>query len=162
MVLGTPNSTEILYGLRVLPAAQQPAPNSAIAGRNPKLKGPVRRLSVDFMIRWTDINLTPGPNDSHGGRIQVELLAYSPGGQALNWTGGTQVMEMPPGTYAAVQKSGIPAHIEIDVPQDQPVVLSSGVYDLSTGKAGTLQIPLQAGTAQAAASSPAAPGTKNP
>ncbi len=162
MLLGTPNSTEILYGLRVVPAAQQPAPNSAIAGHNPKFKGPVRRLSVDFMIRWTDIHLVAAHDDSHTGRIQVELLAYSPDGQALNWNGGTQMMNLPPQTYAAIQKSGIPAHVEIDVPLDQPVVLSSGVYDLSTGKAGTLQIPLQPGTAQAAASSPAAPGTKNP
>ncbi|UWZ84193.1 VWA domain-containing protein [Occallatibacter riparius] len=162
MLLGTPNSTEILYGLRVLPAAQQPAPNAAIAGHNSKLKGPVRRLSVDFMIRWTDINLTPGPNDSHGGRVQVELLAYSSDGQALNWNGGTEVMQMAPQTYAAVQKSGIPAHIEIDVPQDQPVILSSGVYDLSTGKVGTLQIPLQPGTAHAAASAPAVPGATKP
>jgi VWFA-related protein len=162
MLLGTPNSTEILYGLRVLLAAQQPAPNSTIAGRNPKLKGPVRRLSVDFMIRWTDISLAPGNNDSHTGRIQVELLAYSPDGQTINWNGGTQMMDLPAQTYAAIQKSGIPAHIEIDVPQDQPVVLSSGVYDLSTGKAGTLQIPLQTGIAQATASAPAGPGPKNP
>jgi VWFA-related protein len=162
MLLGTPNSTEILYGLRVVPSAQQPAPNSAIAGRNPKLKGPVRRISVDFMIRWTDISLAPGHDDSHTGRIQVELLAYSPDGQALNWNGGTQMMDLPAQTYAAIQKSGIPAHIEIDVPQDQPVVLSSGVYDLSTGKAGTLQIPLQPVTTQAVTSAPAGPGANNP
>jgi VWFA-related protein len=161
MLLGTPNSTEILYGLRVVPAAQQPAPNSVIAGRNPKLKGPVRRLSVDFMIRWTDINFAPGRDESHTGQIQVELLAYSPNGQALNWNGGIQKMNLPPQTYAAIQKSGIPAHVEIDVPLDQPVVLSSGVYDWRTGKAGTLQIPLQPTPAQPAASAPAAPGNKN-
>jgi hypothetical protein len=44
-------------------------------------------------------------------------------------------------TYAAIQHSGIPAHLEIDLPQSD-VYLATGIYDLESGKAGTLEIPL--------------------
>jgi VWFA-related protein len=142
MLLGMPGATEILYGMRALPAAKQPAPGSPRAGANTKLAGPVTRYSVDFMIRWTDIRLDPGPQNSHTGKIEVELLAYAPDGTVLNWTGGTMNMDLKPDIYAAIQRSGVPAHFEIDVPQGKEFVLSTGVYDWLSSKAGTLQVPL--------------------
>jgi hypothetical protein len=44
-------------------------------------------------------------------------------------------------SFAKMQKDGIPAHLEIDVP---PVdaFLATGVYDWGLRKAGTLEIPL--------------------
>jgi hypothetical protein len=47
-----------------------------------------------------------------------------------------------PDVYAAIQRSGVPAHFEIDVPSDKDVFLSTGVYDWGSGKAGTLEIPI--------------------
>ena len=140
MLLGMPDSNEILYGMRVAPAAKQPGPGASHAGANAKLSGPVTRYSVDFMIRWTDLRLNPGPQNSHTAKIQVELLAYSPDGTALNWTGGEMAMDLKPDIFAAIQRSGVPAHFEIDVPQGKEFVLSTGVYDWLSGKAGTLQI----------------------
>ena len=140
MLLGMPDSNEILYGMRVAPAAKQPGPGAPHAGANAKLSGPVTRYSVDFMIRWTDLRLNPGPQNSHTAKIQVELLAYSPDGTALNWTGGEMAMDLKPDIFAAIQRSGVPAHFEIDVPQGKEFVLSTGVYDWLSGKAGTLQI----------------------
>ena len=142
MLLGMPDSTEILYGLRAAPAAQQPAPGAKLAGSNSKLNGPVTRYSVEFMIRWTDLRLNPGPQNSHTGKIEVQLLAYSPDGTALNWTGGAMAMDLKPDIYAAIQRSGVPAHFDIDVPQGKPFILSTGVYDWLSGKAGTLQVAL--------------------
>ncbi|MFZ0394670.1 MAG: VWA domain-containing protein [Terracidiphilus sp.] len=140
MRLGLPQFAEILYGLRVLPAAKQPTPGAPHAGANAKLAGPVTRYSVDFMIRWTDLRLNPGPQNTHTGKIQVELLAYSPDGTALNWIGGTMAITLKPDIYAAIQRSGVPAHFDIDVPQGKQFVLSTGVYDWLSGKAGTLQV----------------------
>ncbi|HTX75515.1 MAG TPA: VWA domain-containing protein [Terracidiphilus sp.] len=140
MFLGLPDSTEILYGLRVHPAAAQPALGAKLAGANTKLTGPFTRYSVEFMIRWTDVRLDPGPQTTHTGKVQVELLAYSPDGTALNWIGGTMSLDLKPDIYAAIQRSGIPAHFDIDVPQGKPFVLSTGVYDWLSGKAGTLQV----------------------
>jgi hypothetical protein len=94
------------------------------------------------MIRWTDVKLDPGAKGAHAGKIQVELLAYDRDGKSVNWTGGTQEMNLDEATYAAIQRSGLPAHVEIDLP-NAPVTLETGVYDWKTGKAGTLEVPIQ-------------------
>jgi VWFA-related protein len=151
MLMGLPNATEILYGLRLVPAAKQPQPGTPLAGKNDKLKGPFRRLAVDFFIRWSDLKFAPGPRNTHKGDIQVEILAYDHDGNALNWNGGTLLMKLNPDTWTTVQKSGVPTHLEIDVPRDQDVVLSTGVYDYASSRAGTLQVdsPAQPQSAQA-------------
>lgn len=140
MLLGLPNANEILYAIKVLPAAQQPALGAPLAGKNDKLKGPVRRLSVDFFIRWSDLKFAPDSGNTHKADIQVELLAYDRNGAPLNWNGGTLLMKLKPETWASIQKSGVPTHLEIDVPRDQDIVLSTGVYDYGSSRAGTLQV----------------------
>ncbi len=142
MLLGMPSASEVLYGVRVLPAAIQPGPHAPHAGKNEKLTGPVTRYTADFLIRWTDVRFTPAAGGKHEGKIQVELLAYHTDGTPLNWIGGTQAMSLDEATFASIQRSGIPAHVEIDVPQGRDWVLSTGVYDWTTGKSGTLQIHL--------------------
>lgn len=104
------------------------------------------------MIRWTDVKLDAASDGSHTGKIQIELRAYDRAGNAVNWTGGTQAMSLKPDLFAAIQKSGVPAHVEIDLPSDQDIYLETGVYDWQTGKAGTLEIPLPKEKALAVAS----------
>ena len=142
MMRGAPSSTEILYGARVAPTDPPPAPNAARAGKNAKLAGPTKRYAVDLMIRWTDVKLQLTADGKRTGKVQVELLAYDRDGHALNWQGGTLVMNLAPDVYEAIQRSGVPAHFDIDVPSDKDVFLATGVYDLESGKAGTLEIPL--------------------
>jgi VWFA-related protein len=143
MMRGAPSSTEILYGARVAPVDPQPTPNTPRAGKNAKLAGPVKRYAVDLMIRWTDVQLQPAADGNRTGKVQVELLAYDRNGHPLNWVGGTMAMNLAPDVYAAIQRSGVPAHFEIDVPSDKDVFLATGVYDWETGKAGTLEIPIR-------------------
>jgi hypothetical protein len=64
-------------------------------------------------------------------------------------------MQLQPTVYAAIQKSGVPAHMEIDLPNTD-VFLETGVYDWGSNKAGTLEIPLHPAPAQSAATPPAA------
>ena len=98
------------------------------------------------MIRWTDVKLQLAVDGKRTGKIQVELLAYDRDGHALNWQGGTLAMNLAPDVYAAIQRSGVPAHFEIDVPSDKDVFLATGVYDWQSGKAGTLEIPFTLGS----------------
>lgn len=142
MMRGAPSSTEILYGARVPSEDPQPRQNAARAGKNAKLTGPVKRYAVDLMIRWTDVKLQPAAAGKRVGRVQVELLAYDRDGHALNWQGGTLAMNLAPDAYAAIQRSGVPAHFEIDLPADKDVFLATGVYDWETGKVGTLEVSI--------------------
>ena len=72
-------------------------------------------------------------------------------GKAVNWNGGTEAMQLAPEIYASIQRSGIPAHFDIDLPR-VPVYLEAGVHDLTNGKVGTLRIPLNPAESTAMAS----------
>ena len=156
MLHGLPGATQLLYGVRMVPAKPQPEPNAPRAGMNPKLTGPVTRYDVEFLIRWTDVKLETTAKETHSGKIQIELLAYDRDGNPVNWIGGTQVMNLKPENYSAIQKSGIQARAEIDLP-NTAVYLVTGVYDWNTGKAGTLEIPIQRATQSASADQHPAP-----
>jgi VWFA-related protein len=154
LIRGLPSSTQLLYGVRVVPAVPQPPPNAKRAGMNPQLTGPTTRYNVDFMIRWQDVKLDPASQSTRTGNIQVGLLAYDRDGKPVNWAEATQGMTFKPDAYAAIQKSGIPAHAEIDLPNTD-VYLETGVYDWGSAKAGTLEIPLRVAADAAAAPPPA-------
>jgi hypothetical protein len=150
LMRGLPSATQILYGVRIVPASPQPEPNTPLAGKNPSLTPPVTRYNVDFMIRWKDVDLRTAPHDTHTGKIQIGLLAYDRDGKAVNWTGATQLMNLEPKIYTAIQKSGIPVHTEIDLPNTD-LYLETGIYDWNTGKAGSLEIPIHPATSAATA-----------
>ena len=158
LIRGLPITTELLYGVRVLPMTPQPPANAKRAGKNPQLTGPTTRYSVDFMIRLKDVKLEETPEGTQSGTIQVGLLAYDRNGKPVNWAGATQGMNLSPDVYAAIQKSGVPAHAEIDLPNTD-VYLETGVYDWGSGKAGTLEVPLHVVTDAVAAAQQAPPKT---
>ncbi len=142
LAYGRANSTEVLYQVRVAPVSPQPAATAARAGLNPKLTGAFTRYSVNFAIPWKDVSFLPAQDGTYDGKINVGVIAYDSDGKAVNWMGGTQAMNLKPEVYAAIQRSGVPAHMEIDLP-DQDVSLVTGVYDWGTDRAGTLAIPVR-------------------
>jgi VWFA-related protein len=147
---GLPSATQVVYDVRVLPLNPQPAENAARAGANAKLSGPVTRYSVDFLIRWSDEGRELTPQGTHAGKVRVELIVFDHDGKALNWAGGTLNLDLKDAAYAAIQRSGVPAHMQIDVPKGD-AYLATGVYDWTSNKAGTLEIPLTAAKSVAAA-----------
>jgi VWFA-related protein len=158
LIRGAPSATQVLYAVRVQPSALQPAPSARRAGSNARLTGPITRYTADFLIDWKKVQLQLGPEGSRTGKVHVELLAFDRDGKALNWTGGTIVLNLNAATYAQIQKSGILAHAELDLPRTD-VYLATGVYDLESGKTGTLEIPIDANSlpkTQASVPAPAA------
>ena len=156
---GSPSSTQILYGLRIVPANPQPAAGTPHAGANPNLTGDLTRYTLDFMIRWTDVHLEELSSGAHIGEVGVQLIAYDNDGKALNWVGNTMKMNLKPEVFAAIKKSGIPAHLEIDVPKGA-VNFATGIFDWKTGKAGTLEIPVSSLKVETAQNQPTAPMAK--
>lgn len=146
MKFGLPSATGLLYAVHIEPSASSPAQNSTRAGQNHDLKSPLTRYKLKFFIRWTDVAFQTTPQGRHNGRIQVALMAYDRDGKAVNWDASSEEINLKPETYAAIQKSGIPAELEIDLP-NRELNLVTGVYDWGTGKVGTLDIPLHPSTA---------------
>jgi VWFA-related protein len=150
---GLPSSAQIAYDVRVQLVNPQPLENAVRAGANTKLSGPVTRYGVDFRIHWIDEGREPTQQGMHADKVRLELVAFDHDGKALNWAGGTLALNVTDAAYAAIQRDGVPAHIVIDVPKGE-AYLATGVYDWTSNKAGTLEIPL-AGLKSVAAAEPA-------
>jgi len=138
-----------------VPLTPQPTPGGKIAGKNAGLTGPTTRYSIDLMIRWSDVALVAKEDGTHQGKLEVGLLAWDIKGKSVNWEKGTQPLTLTPELYKAVKQSGIPTHMEVDLPNTD-VFLKLGVVDGTSLKVGTLEIPLHIAaantTAQAAPS----------
>jgi VWFA-related protein len=161
---GMPNSTQIPLALRIRRVAAQPgagAPGDAPplharnqtlpskpAGDNANLKAPLTRYRVDFVIAASGLQLDPAADGSRHGKLEVTLLAYSREGQALNWMVKTLDLDMDAARFAQVKANGVNFSLDIDVPNGG-VTLRSGVFDLNTNLAGTLEIPLSSVTGPA-------------
>ena len=142
MKLGLPSATGLLYGVHVAPMTPQPLPDAARAGQNAKLSGATVRYSVDFFIRLADVALQIDSKGEHDGKIEVGLMAYDRDGNPVNWDRVTLGINLRPAEFEAMQKSGIPVHMQLDLP-DENVNLVTGVYDWGNGKTGSLEIPIQ-------------------
>jgi hypothetical protein len=152
---GLPGSTELVYYVRAIPLSPQPGPNAARAGFNAKLTCPCTRYRLDFRIPWTAIAFKPAPDGGRSGKIDAGLIAYDGDGNAVNWMSIHQEMNMTAEQFAAIQKSTVPARIEIDLPNNE-LHLATGVYDWDSGKAGSLEIPLHPAADPATATPPPA------
>jgi VWFA-related protein len=141
LVPGLPSSTQIVYQVRVVPSAPQPAANGARAGGNAKLIGPIVRYRIDFAIPPENLDLQPAPNGTHTGKIEVALFAYDREGKVLNWTAESMTESLDSESYASAEQSGVLAHLEIDLPKFD-AFLTTGVYDWGSQKIGTLEIPV--------------------
>jgi len=129
----------------VAPSSPQPSPDAPHAGDNAEMFGPYTRYTVNFSLATDGVNLVPGPDGVRRGTIEVALVAYSQDGHPLDWEVRTIGLAIRPEQYAAAQTSGIPFHLDIDSPPGD-VYLRTGIYDSSSSRAGTLEIPLSAVT----------------
>jgi hypothetical protein len=102
---------------------------------------------VDFAVSVEDLKLGTTPDGVRHGKIEAMLVAYDRDGKPLNLVAKKSKILLQPSAYTAVQKIGLQLHQEIDVPQGE-VYLRTGIYDLGSGTAGTLGVPLSTVIAQ--------------
>jgi len=144
---GMPNFTELRYKVKLTPEPAPTAAGATLAGDNPELKGTLTRYTVGFQLATDGLVLVTGPDGVKRGHIEVALVAYSQAGQPLNWEARQIGLAIKPEQVALAEKSGIPFHFDIDAPSGD-VYLRTGVYDMATSHAGTLEIPLLGTVAQ--------------
>ncbi len=141
MIRGLPESTQIVYRLRVSPLEAEPAPSASVAGDNKELRGPLTRVSADFVIPLNELTLDRGNDGIYRGNLELGIVAYDHAGKPLNWLFRNIRASLKPELYTRVLSSGARFHQEIDVPQAD-VFLRAGVFDIASNKVGTLEIPL--------------------
>jgi hypothetical protein len=97
---------------------------------------------VDFVVPVDSLNFEVTSDGVRHGNVELSLVAYDHGGKPLNWIVRSIRTSLKPDIYPSVQKTGAQFHREIDVPKGDVLYLRSGVYDLESDRAGTLEIPL--------------------
>ncbi len=142
---GMPNIGEIPYSLKVVPSATQPEAGTPLAGQNAQLAGKLTRYTVGFQLQASGLSLVPDADGARRKPLGVALMVFSQDGKPLNWVRCDINLLVKPEQWATASTEGIPFHLEIDAPQGD-VYLRTGVYDPSTGKVGTLEVPLSAVT----------------
>ena len=147
---GMPDFTELRYRMQLVPSTVDATLQATHAGDNPALQGPLSRLRINFMLAPDGLSFETAPDGIRHGSIEVALVVYNHEGRSLNWETGSLNLNLTPEQYAAVQNSGIPFHFDIDAPTGD-VYLRTGVYDIPSGRTGTLEIPLSAITPPAVA-----------
>jgi hypothetical protein len=147
---GMPNFDQITYEIQANPLHPQPAPDARRAGLNTEWKGPFTRFGVDFAVSLENFALDSAPDGVKHGRLEVILVAYDRTGKIINISKRTSRLALPPKDFPALQAKGLPLHLEIDVPPVD-IYLRTGIYDLNSGNAGTLGLPLGTVTASGGA-----------
>ena len=145
--LGMPDLDQILFKVQLMPKNPQPPANARRAGNNTKLKAPFTRYDVNFAVALPDIAMGSDANGTRSGNIEIMLVAFSPNGDILNFVKKRSNLTMDPKVYEATQQVGMQVHEEIDVPTGE-IYLRVGVYDLNSGKCGTVSAALNGSSAQ--------------
>jgi VWFA-related protein len=145
--LGMPDFDQILFKVQLVPKNPQPPANARRAGNNTKLKAPFTRYDVNFAVALPDIAMGSDANGTRSGNIEIMLVAFSPNGDILNFVKKRSNLTMDPKVYEATQQVGMQVHEEIDVPTGE-IYLRVGIYDLNSGKCGTVSAALNGSSPQ--------------
>jgi VWFA-related protein len=135
MDLGMPQSQQILYKIRVLPAV----PNE----NEPVDKKSKDHYKVDFAIDLKDLRLDLDKDGLHKGALNISLMVYDRYGNIVSREDHLVALNIKPDAYAMFQNTGVQLHAQLAVPKGN-YWLRTGIYDRASRKVGTMEIPLSA------------------
>jgi VWFA-related protein len=140
---GMPDISEIPYRLKVVPLANQPAPGARPAGENTQLGGRTTRYHIGFQLQAAGLSWLPDPDGARRKSLEVTLVVYTQDGKPLNWVSRNVALLIPAKQWVKAVREGVLFHLDLDAPRGD-VYLRTGVYDSTSSKVGTLEIPLSA------------------
>jgi VWFA-related protein len=147
---GAPPSTQILFKAQVLSAADpllqhEKLPQGPAGVLTSSLKGPIHRYIVDLRSEAASshgVAFEAQPDSTHHAKVEYTLVAYDAEGKRLNYLDVGLQLSPNPQQYEKIAAGGIPARLAIDLPEGQ-VYLRIAVHDLTAGRVGSVELPLQ-------------------
>jgi hypothetical protein len=141
MTHGVAPSTGLLFDVRVMPSAKPGGP-PVIGSLNPSLKGtPLVRYNFSFILPSDQITLEDGPDQTHIASVELALAAYDSDGKMLNSLQQAGEVAVKPDMLASFLARPFQVPLELDLPAGN-IFVRVGVRDRSSGKIGTLEVPL--------------------
>jgi VWFA-related protein len=141
MDFGLPQTEQILYKVKIVPESDKPAAQPGDKNAIPdQVKGPHDRYAVDFAVDLKDLNLKLDSDGLHKGTLNLSLIVYDRYGQVASRRDHLIALNIKPEIWAIFQQTGVQLHADVEVPRGQ-YWLRTGVYDQSTRKVGTMEVP---------------------
>jgi VWFA-related protein len=146
---GIPPLSQVIFEARVLPAGDpalhglQPTPGAAGKPSAP-LKSPVTRYFVDYSIDPHQLELKDLPDGRRQAELEITQELYDGAGQRVNSTDAGLEVTLTAAQMTVDLKTGVRVRQEIDVPGED-VSMRLGVRDASSGKIGTVEVPIEQG-----------------
>lgn len=147
MIDGIPDATQIVYKIRLLPLPPRQAKSKGDTGKMQQKKS-LTRYGIDFAVLLPDLTFKVTTEGQREAKIEIALVAYDKDGIPINSEVKSIDISLNPQLYTAFANTGVPLHEEIDV-SNRGVYLRTGICDLATGAAGTLEVPLNEVTSSA-------------
>ena len=140
MDFGLPQTEQILYKVRIVPTAEKPANADDKNAIKDEIKGPHDHYTVDFAVDLKDLKLPLDSDGLHKGTLNLSLIVYDRYGQIAVRRDHLVALNIKPDVWAVFQHTGVQLHADLNVPRGQ-YWLRTGVYDQSTRKVGTMEVP---------------------
>ena len=145
MLLGGPDPTQILFTVKIEPAAK--SENNLPPTNQPnvkKMKPPYRRYAVFYDVDLRTVAFKTVQDGVHQGYLEFDVSLYSPDGELMNAIGEMVRVKVPAANYESRQQSGWRFQQNIDAPVKSESFLRIGVHDVSNDRVGALEVPLAA------------------
>ena len=144
MMRGSPDPTQIILKVRVLPSSTAPEDKPADGNvLNPQLKiqGPYRRYDIDCAADARTA-ITQTPDGIYHLDVQFLAYVYDQDGNLINIADNNAHTKLSPAAYAGLLQRGLPYHQEISVPVKGQYYLRIGIHDLTGNRVGALEVPV--------------------
>ena len=141
MRFGMPDFDQIAYQVRVAPVDPQPPAGTPRIGANAAMITSATRYRVDFTIPLRELQLKREQAGMLHGLLQLMLVAYEKNAKPLKLVSSENDVKLPEKIVQDGKNVEIHAKQEIDVPRGNGY-LRVGLYEQTSGKVGTLGVPL--------------------
>ena len=149
-----PASNQILFDVQVEPSPAPPTPAPSSADQPGAILGtpdpavlakfkdrPPVRYAIQYAIPARQVELTGALDGSHKGSVELDIAAYDSAGRFVTGLGQILSLTISSDRYPEYLKSPIRYIQQIDLPPEQ-LFVRIGVFDHTSTKVGTLEIPL--------------------
>ena len=141
MSVGLPDIAQLVYKLSVTPSSEKAASSSSTALTD--FKGPGTHYAFDFAVSLYQLKLELLPDGNRRANLEVRVVVYDHTGKPLGMTGERGPVILTPNAFEDAKKAGIHLRQEVDLPSNADIHLRTGVYDLGSGRAGTLGLRIR-------------------
>jgi VWFA-related protein len=139
-----PPATQLLFDVKVLPAAEPPLPTDppVMGVPAPRFKDkPLTRYDILFSLPAEQIAFDDTPGDTHSGSLEFDAVAYDVSGALLTSRSLSMSLPLTAEEYRQFLTTPFQFYEQLDLPPGQ-TFLRLGILDKTSNKIGTIEIPL--------------------